>query len=153
VTNRIAYNRALLSDELIEAVEKNSKRITELWLDDITTNPSTLSYHNLDRGELAARAAFIFNHLEGWLKGKKDYNDLKSFYAGLGAARRDRRVPLVELIGAMSILKKHIWMFTYSGVVLEKAVDIYRMCELGERLVYFFDKATHYAVMGYNGKR
>jgi hypothetical protein len=29
------------------------------------------------------------------------------------------------------------------------AVDIYRMFELGERLIYFFDKAAYYTVMGY----
>jgi hypothetical protein len=42
-------------------------------------------------------------------------------------------------------------MFTYSLGVWEKAVDIYRMFELGERLVYFFDRATHYTVVGYMG--
>jgi hypothetical protein len=42
-------------------------------------------------------------------------------------------------------------MFTYSFGVWEKAVDIYRMFELGERLVYFFDKAAYYAVTGYTG--
>jgi hypothetical protein len=40
-------------------------------------------------------------------------------------------------------------MFTYSFGVWEKAVDIYRMFELGERLIYFFDKAAYYIVMGY----
>jgi len=58
----------------------------------------------------------------------------------------------VELIGAMSILKKHIWMFTYSEGVGEKAVDIYRMCELGERLVY---SSTSHPLCrdGYNGEK
>jgi len=40
-------------------------------------------------------------------------------------------------------------MFIYSYGVWEKAVDIYRMFELGERLVYFFDRAAYYTVMGY----
>ena len=95
---------------------------------------------------------FIFGHFGEWLKGRKDENELKAFYASLGAQRRGEHVPMVEIISALSILKKHIWMFTYSGGVGEKAVDIYRMCELGERLVYFFDKATRYTVMGYDRK-
>jgi len=56
---------------------------------------------------------------------------------------------LEEIISSLSLLKKHIWMFTYSFGVREKAVDIYRMFELGERLVYFFDRAAYYTVMGY----
>ncbi len=34
----------------------------------------------------------------------------------------------------------------------EKAVDIYRMFELGERLVYFFDRAAYHTAVGYAGK-
>jgi hypothetical protein len=44
-------------------------------------------------------------------------------------------------------------MFTYALGVWDKMVDMYRMFELGERLVYFFDKAAFYTVIGYNRKR
>jgi hypothetical protein len=151
--DRIIYPGALLSDELVEAVQDNSGRILDLWLDDVTTNPSTGAYHNLDREDLASKGMFIFGQFEAWLKGKKEEKELKTFYAALGSQRSAEEVPMVEIISALSILKKHIWMFTYSLGMKEKAVDIYRMCELGERLVYFFDKATRYTVMGYGRKR
>ena len=133
-------------------METNAKRIVELWLDDVTTNPTTKIYHSLDRDDLRNKALFIFSRFGEWLKGRKDELELKAFYAGLGSKRRDELVPMAELVGSLSILKKHIWMFIYAGSVREKAVDIYRMCELGERLVYFFDKATRYTVAGYNQK-
>ena len=150
VKDRAIRPGSLLSDELVQVVEANSGRIIDLWLDDITTNPSTKSYHRFDRNELAGRAASIFSQFGAWLKGKKDELELKSFYTDLGSRRREDRIPVVELLGSMSILKKHIWMFTYSLGARERAVDIYRMCELGERLVYFFDKVTRYIVTGYN---
>jgi 8-oxo-dGTP diphosphatase len=150
VKNRIVYPGDLLSDELVKAVENNSKRITNLWLHDITTNPSTRSYHNFDQEELFSRAMFIIGQLETWLKGKKGEGELKAFYVDLGSERRRCGIPMEELVSSLSILKKHIWMFTYSFGVWEKAVDMYRMFELGERLVYFFDQAAYYTVMGYN---
>ena len=70
------------------------------------------------------------------------------------AKRRENKkdkVFLADLVSSLSLLKKHIWMFTYSFGVWEKAVDIYRMFELGERLVYFFDRAAYYTVTGYLG--
>ncbi len=151
VKDRIDVPGVLLSDDLVAAVQDNSGRIISLWIDDITTNPSTESYHRFDKGELAARALFIFGHFEAWLKGKKDEEELRAFYAGLGSARKENNVPMTEIISSLSILKKHIWMFMYSSGAWDKAVDIYRMCELGERLVYFFDKATYYTIMGYSG--
>ncbi|MBP9561315.1 MAG: NUDIX domain-containing protein [Syntrophorhabdaceae bacterium] len=148
--DRISHTTNLLSDDLINAVQNNSKKIIGLWLNDISTNPSTKSYHNFDRDELYRAANYIIGQLNSWLKGVKGEVEFKSFYYNLGRTRKRNKIPIEELISSVSFLKKHIWMFTYSYGVWEKAVDIYRMFELGERLVYFFDKAAYYLVMGYN---
>ena len=139
----------LLSNELLDVVRNNSQKIINLWLDDITTNPSTLTYQALDRQDLFERAAFILDRFESWLNGEKTEDELKEFYYKLAKKRKEDKVSLEELISSLSLLKKHIWMFIYSFGVWEKAVDIYRMFELSERLVYFFDKAAYYTVKGY----
>jgi len=149
IQNRIVYPGNLLSDELVDAVQQNSAKIVGLWLNDISTNPSTRGYHQFDKEDLFQRAMFIMGQLEAWLKGEKGESEFKEFYTGLGSRRRKDGMTLEEIISSLSLLKKHIWMFTYSFGVREKAVDIYRMFELGERLVYFFDRAAYYTVMGY----
>ena len=149
VQNRVVYPGNLLSDELVDAVQRNSEKIVDLWLNDISTNPSTRGYHQFDKEDLFQRAMFIMGQFEAWLKGEKGESEFKEFYTGLGSHRRKDGMTLEEIISSLSLLKKHIWMFTYSFGVREKAVDIYRMFELGERLVYFFDRAAYYTVMGY----
>ncbi|MBN2439979.1 MAG: NUDIX hydrolase [Spirochaetales bacterium] len=149
VKGKNSYAKNLLSDELISVASENSKKIIDLWLDDITTNPSTKSYHSLSRDDLFERAAFIIDKFDLWIKGEKSEKELKEFYYDLARKRKEDNVVLEDLVSSLSLLKKHIWMFTYSFGVWEKAVDIYRMFELGERLIYFFDKAAYYTVMGY----
>ena len=144
------YPGTLLSDELVNAVQTNSNKIIDLWLNDIATNPSTKAYHAFEKKELRGPAMFIIGQFEAWLKGRKGETELKTFYSKLGFQRKKEGVPIEDLVSSLSLLKKHIWMFTYSFGVWDKAVDIYRMFELGERLVYFFDKASYYTVMGYN---
>lgn len=151
VEGKISNTKKLLSDELVSIARENSNRIVELWLDDIATNPSTKSYHSLDRDDLFERATFIIGRFELWLKGEKGEKELKDFYYDLARKRKGNKVLLEDLISSLSLLKKHIWMFIYSFGVWEKAVDIYRMFELGERLVYFFDRAAYYTAMGYAG--
>jgi 8-oxo-dGTP diphosphatase len=146
---RTPYTKNLLSDELVSVVRENARKIVDLWLDDIGTNPSTRSYRSLDRKDLFERAAFIIDRFDLWLKGVKTEKELKDFYYDLARKRKNDKVLLEDLLSSLSLLKKHIWMFTYSFGVWEKAVDIYRMFELGERLIYFFDKAAYYTVMGY----
>jgi 8-oxo-dGTP diphosphatase len=146
---KIPGAKNLLSDDLITIASENSKKIINLWIDDITTNPSTLSYHGLDKKDLSERAAFIIDRFELWLKGDKTEKELKDFYYNLAKKRKEDNVILEDMVSSLSLLKKHIWMYIYSFGVWEKAVDIYRMFELGERLIYFFDRAVYYTVMGY----
>jgi 8-oxo-dGTP diphosphatase len=149
---RTPYTKNLLSNELLSIARENAKKIVELWLDDIGSNPSTKSYRGLDRKDLYEGAAFIIDQFELWLGGEKTEKELKDFYYDLARKRKEDNVLLEDLVSSLSLLKKHIWMFTYSFGVWEKAVDIYRMFELGERLIYFFDKAAYYTVMGYLGE-
>lgn len=149
VKDRINYPVVLLSDELASAVEINSEKIIDLWLDDIMTNPSTRSYKNVAREDLCARAMVIMGQFGAWLRKDKSESEFTSFYRSLGSERRENGVPVEEAISSLSLLKKHVWMFTYSFGVWEKAVDIYRMFELGERLVYFFDRAAYHTAVGY----
>lgn len=150
--NRIVYPGSLLSDGLIAVVEDNSDRIVDLWLDDVTTNPSTPGYRDLDAESLRTRAGELLRQFPVWLRDQSPEGPVKGFYVDLGRQRKEQGVPLAELISSISLLKKHIWMFTYSFGVWEGALDIYRMFELGERLVYFFDRALYYAAWGYTEK-
>ncbi len=150
--NRIVYPGSLLSDGLIAVVEGNAGRIIQLWLDDVTTNPSTPTYQVVDREDLRERATQLLRQFPLWLRDQGMEGLVKDFYGDLGSKRREQGVPLAELISSISLLKKHIWMFTYSFGIWEKALDIYRMFELGERLVYFFDRALYYAAWGYSDR-
>lgn len=139
----------LLSDALIDVIERNVSTIAELWMADISSNPSTTAYHNFPVEELTSRAQAIFGQLRGWLNGAKTEGELKTFYMELGNRRKQENVPLEDLISSLSLLKKHIFHFATSMGVWSRAVDMYRVFELGERLVYFFDRAAYYAVAGY----
>lgn len=141
--------KGLLSDALVDLIERNASTIAELWISDISSNPSTRAYHNFPKKELASRAQAIFGQLRGWLNAAKTEGELKAFYVELGGRRRQENVSLEDLISSLSLLKKHIFHFATSMGVWSRAVDMYRVFELGERLVYFFDRAAYYAVTGY----
>lgn len=139
----------LLSDALIDVIEGNALTITELWISEISSNPSTKAYHDFDKEELRSRAGAILGQLRAWLSGEKTESEVKAFYVELGNRRRQDDVGLEDLISSLSLLKKHIFHFATSTGVWSRAVDMYRVFELGERLVYFFDRAAYYAVTGY----
>jgi hypothetical protein len=141
-----------LSDELVSAVKGNINRILELWTDDIRTNPSTLNYHPLTNERLFQMFEPVIRQFEAWVKGEGDERKIKTFYNAFGRQQKALQIPAGELISMLSLLKKHIWMFIYAFGTWDEPVDIYKVFEFGERLVYFFDKSTYYTIMGYTSE-
>lgn len=141
--------KGLLSDALIDVFQANASAIIELWISDIASNPSTRAYHHFPREELSSRGDDILGQLRAWLNGDDTEKELKAFYMKLGKRRKREGVGLEDLISSLSLLKKHIFRFATSVGVWSRAVDMYRVFELSERLVYFFDRAAYYAVTGY----
>jgi 8-oxo-dGTP diphosphatase len=140
----------LLSDELIDVIESNARRIIELWIDDIQTNASTKGYVGFERKELSSRALYIIGQLRTWLKGGKTEGELKQFCQDLGRQRRKDGIAVEELLSSLSLLKRKVFRFTLGMGVWYKPVDLYKVFELGERLVGFFDRVAYYSVVGYN---
>ena len=141
----------LLSDELIDIIEDNAERISELWLNDISTNPSIGSCKRLNREEILLSAMTFLANFRRWLKEKGSEGEFKGFFAAFGALMQKNGIPPEELISLLSLFKKHLFRFISSwGLWNKPVVEIYRIFELGERLVYIFDRAVYYAVRGYN---
>jgi ADP-ribose pyrophosphatase YjhB (NUDIX family) len=142
----------LLSDRLIEVIEKNADRIARLWVEDVTTNHSTAGYHHADRDDLFKKAYGIISQFGRWLGGHHRDEDIRNFYTELGRERHQAGFNLSEALSTQSLLKKHIWEFALSRGMWQKTLDIYMALELDRRIVVFFDKAAFYTTKGYEGK-
>ena len=141
----------LLSNKLIELIEHNSKAIARLWLDDVTGNSSTPTYHDFDQNLLFNRVELVLAHFGEWLTGTAKGFDIKPYYFHLGRTRKREGFTISELISALSLTKKHIWEFALSRGMWDKTIDIYKILELERRISLFFDKATFYVSQGYEG--
>jgi ADP-ribose pyrophosphatase YjhB (NUDIX family) len=139
----------LLSDELLRVVEADSEAITDLWLEDVTSNPATPSYHSLDQQLLALRASLVLGSFSGWLRRERAEGELKRFFALLGGKREEEQVPLPEVVAALILLKKHLWGHVVSQRAWLCAIDVVRVLEMDRRIAAFFDRAVFHVVSGY----
>jgi 8-oxo-dGTP diphosphatase len=139
----------LLSDKLVELIEKNSELIAWLWIKDVTVNKSTPHYHGFDHKRLFTRVNRVFSHFGKWLEGSYKGKDIESFYTDLGEQRKKEGFALSEVISALSLSRKHIWEFALSQGIWHKTIDIYMALELEQRMMLFFDRATFYTTKGY----
>jgi len=143
--------QSLLSDRIVNLVEKNAEHIARVWLADVTTNRSTPGYHTFDRQKLYDMMLNMTAHFSNWLSGSYENKDIRSRYIQLGEERKNEGFALSEVISALSLAKKHIWEFALSKGVWEKTIDIYMELELNRRINLFFDKAVFNMTKGYEG--
>jgi 8-oxo-dGTP diphosphatase len=138
----------MLSDALVKLIRDSAREISDLWLAEVLTNPTTKSYRHIDASQLHERAEAALSQFGRWLKGTSADDEVRNFYRAIGTERKRQGFAVQELLSSLMILRKHIWLFARSRGVWERPIDVYRVLELDRRIVVFFDKAIYHAIRG-----
>ena len=141
--------RNLLSDKLVEVIEKNAESIVRRWMNDVLANPSTAGYRQMDRSRLFGDIRRMLSRFGNWLGGVYQDTDIRDYYTAFGWESRRDGVALSNVLSALSLVKKHLWEFALSQGMWHKTLDIYMALELDRRIVIFFDKAVFYTTQGH----
>jgi len=138
-----------MSDKLVKLIEKNANQLTKNWLNDVRKHPHTKTYHKYNEEELYNRAFDVYSRLSKWISRETSKEEIYDHYFALGVRRRKEGFSLSEVIQAMIITRRHIWLKVMSEGFLDTALDMYKALELNNRVVLFFDRAIHYTAIGY----
>jgi hypothetical protein len=134
---------------LVRLIETHSQALAACLLDQVQNSAFTTSYReNVPDEELKDRVYEIYRHLGEWLIGK-DESYLERRYLEIGAQRAGQGVPLSEVIWVIILTKENLWEFIKKEAVLERPVEVFGELEMLQLLEQFFDRAIHYASVGY----
>lgn len=142
----------LLSDHLVDMIEKNARDIAEKCVMDVRMNWSTTVYHDFDSARLFKRFFIILSQFGKWMGGFYTDNDIRIFYTRVGKERKKEGLPLAEVLSTLSLIKKQVFAYTLSRGVWEKTINIYMSLELDRRIMLFFDKVAYYITRGYESR-
>jgi hypothetical protein len=133
---------------LVRLIETHSEALAASLLSRVQNSGATPAYTNVPGEELKARVYEIYRHLGDWLMTEDEAN-LEARYLEIGARRALQGVPLSQLIWAMVLTKENLWEFVRKESVLERPVEVFGELEMLQLLDQFFDRAIHYAAIGY----
>ncbi len=132
-------------------VQEYGEEIARMWLEALRASPQTPSYGVVSDEELVGASEFALQQVQEYFSGKPSEADIGSFFHKLGATRAAQGLPLPELVSAILLLKREIWMTARTHGVWESAMDLQRAVDLNRELGRFFDRAVYYATAGYTG--
>jgi hypothetical protein len=138
----ILYNR------FVKLIEEDHQEITERFMNDLLKNPDTRAYVNIDRNAIYESSDRVYRDLSRWITKDTPKDIIRDHYVKLGKDRLDRGVPQSQVQKALVLQKRHLWLFVMDKLYgdltsYKEAVD------LNNRVVLFFDRATHYMLQGY----
>jgi len=140
----------IVASKLIKVIEKNSDVIADKWVDEVTTSPYTRSYWNVSREELHERATSICDRIGYFLGRRLPKERLASFYRRVGESRKAQGYEVEEVVMALLLLKRHIWLFVLQEGFLSANLELYQALELNNRVVLYFDRAIYFVTQAYS---
>ena len=132
-------------------VSDHGEEIAAMWLQDLRISAQTPSYGVVSDAELVNASEFALEQVNQYFSGDPSDTNIGEFFHNLGATRAAQGLPLPELISAILLLKREVWMSARTHGVWESAMDLQRALDMTRELGRFFDRAVYYATAGYTG--
>ncbi|HOW82236.1 MAG TPA: hypothetical protein PK573_06740 [Spirochaetota bacterium] len=139
----------LISDKLVELVEKHSRVIIKRWVARLITDPTTSSFSKRNINSIEKKAMNLLEHMGKWVSYDTTKEEVGKRYAAEGIELFKMEIPLCEVIRAMYTLRRILWLFIENESAFDTAFQLHQMKELSDRIILFFDRAEYYTIRGY----
>ena len=139
----------MISQSLVELIEKNADKLAGQWLKDVKQNVHTPFYHTFDEDRLHQRALSMYKTLGQFLSIQTPKEQTAKYYRKYGQDRCQEGFPLPQLIYSFILFRRHLWLFILHAGFLDTAYELLRAMELNNRVILFFDRALHNMALGY----
>ncbi len=139
----------LISQKLIELVEKHTDEIIKRWTTRLLTDPETGSFSEKNLKYVETKARNVLKSLGSWINYESSKEKIGKRYAEEGIDLFNMSIPLCEVIRAMYVLRRTLWLFVQNESAFDSAFQLHQMRELSDRVILFFDRAEYYVIRGY----
>jgi 8-oxo-dGTP diphosphatase len=137
----------VLSNILIKVIDKDREEITKSWADEVKASIPLMDRHvKMLRGLNKVVLQAIKKGLE---KEKKSFEAERFIKAG--SKMRELDIPLPEILNALALSRKNIWVHVIKQRILHSPLEIYSTLELNNRIIFLYDKVNYYITKGYMG--
>jgi hypothetical protein len=139
----------MISEKMVNRIQENADVLSERVIKDFLTREETKSYRRLNKDILYERVFDVCSRLDSWLMGNKVKGEIKNHYMDLGRQRFHEGIPLNELVMAIMLIKRHLWLYVQEEHFFESTFECHQALEFNNRVVLFFDRAIYFSSVGY----
>ena len=139
----------MIFQKLINLIEDNADELTKRLMKDLLGREETRHYRNLSEDLVYERVFDVYSRLGSWLSREKNIKDIKEYYTQLGKKRYYEGIPLHEVIMALMLIKRHLWLYVLEKHFFNSTYECYQALEMNNKVVLFFDRIIFFTTIGY----
>jgi len=132
-----------LSDVMVKLIDVEMEHINTQWISDVKKNISSLEGI---KGLMAELNHAALRDVRSWLMGS-DVN--YKVYGDIGRELKNLNVCLPDVLNAMALSRKSIWLYVIKRRILSSPLEIYSTLELNNRVIFFYDRINYNIAEGY----
>jgi 8-oxo-dGTP diphosphatase len=134
---------AFLSNLLVKLIEMDMDEISREWIKNVLDNLPEMKGL---RDALIKLNNMVLCDVRSWLKGG-EINYKK--YIEFGKDIKKETPLLPEILTALALSRKSIWLFVIKKRILSSPLEIYSTLELNNRIIFFYDRINYFITKGY----
>ncbi|HEY9159765.1 MAG TPA: NUDIX hydrolase [Desulfomonilia bacterium] len=135
---------AFLSNLLIKIIDMDMDEISSGWIKDVL---DSIPGAGILKVELSRLNSMVLSDVRSWLKGSEvDYKK----YVEFGKNIRKETFMLAEILTALALSRKSIWLSVIKKRILSSPLEIYSTLELNNRIIFFYDRINYFITKGYS---
>jgi hypothetical protein len=134
-----------LADRLMDLCQRNAEEIAQLWYKSLSSNSRTPSYQLMSKQGCLDHALSIYRNLGNMYFAEDCYKRVSQVMDIHGFAEDSfaRGIPLNEVIYALILLRRHIWLYAESQAMYSTSSDMIQAVDSINRVLLVFDYATY----------
>ncbi len=137
------------ASKLIEITERHAEAIAKQWYNNIKMNPRTSYYHTMPEEKAVQQAMNYYNRFVKLFLSDSPFEEAQTLFAKYAEDSFMARIPLPQLIYAITLMRRHMWLYTQYENVFTTAVEHHQATESLNRTILMFDYATYVIVSKY----
>ncbi|MDQ7783801.1 MAG: hypothetical protein RDU20_13040 [Desulfomonilaceae bacterium] len=135
--------------EFAKFIERFHEQIKEAFIEDTFHKREILSHYQLGREMLEDLADSVVSEFTKNIDKRTAVEEVADQYVRLGIRCCEERLSFSEIVRALILLKRHIWLFFQDSNFAGQPFDVRSIVALNNRTALFFDRAVYYFLVGF----
>jgi len=141
----------MISKKFMDAIVNKTEGLSKTWCKEVRQSDYMKTYQKLPDEQLMRVNKIFFDYFAKWISQGLSRKDIGNYFVDLGKERYHQKFPLSEIHYAVILAKKVVRSQALSESLLDSAMEVYQLMELGQMVASFFDTGNFYITRGYLG--